>query len=222
MGEPDPWCFSYGYWYAFSMGIIALGFGMGIYVPSLLPSAAFFFCMRYFVDQYNIRHHVYQPGVESLGSFSRAIRVMLETTVALWWLLIGAGALLYMYTYFADYWDGFLPRSLVLGLALWLVFGSFVLMIHVFYLSARNARRPVHVPRGSQLEAEEMKKKSSPLMEKGLSTIFGELHDPKDDPDEDPEATTEKKEKKLEPEDWDVRNCLALGHPAPPPDEQKD
>jgi hypothetical protein len=25
-----------GYWYAFSMGIIALGFGMGIYVPSLL------------------------------------------------------------------------------------------------------------------------------------------------------------------------------------------
>lgn len=214
MGEPDPWCFSYGYWYAFSMGIIALGFGMGIYVPSLLPSAAFFFCMRYFVDQYNIRHHVYQPGVESLGSFSRAVRVMLETTVALWWLLIGAGALLYMYTYFADYWDGFLPRSLVLGLALWLVFGSFVLMIHVFYLSAHNARRPVHVPRGSELEAEEMKKKSSPLMEKGLSTIFGDLHDPKDEADEDPEANTEKKEKRLEPEDWDVRNCLNLGRPA--------
>lgn len=37
MGEEKPWDFSYGYWYAFAMGITALGFGMGIYVPSLLP-----------------------------------------------------------------------------------------------------------------------------------------------------------------------------------------
>ena len=32
-----------GYWYAFSMGILALGFGMGIYVPSLLPLGSNFF-----------------------------------------------------------------------------------------------------------------------------------------------------------------------------------
>ncbi|CAJ1337006.1 unnamed protein product [Effrenium voratum] len=78
MGDPNPWEFSYGYWYAFSIGIIALGFGMGIYVPSLLPCAAMFFFMRYFVDKYNIGHGVYSPGVESLGSFSRTVRIMLE------------------------------------------------------------------------------------------------------------------------------------------------
>jgi len=206
MGDPDPWCFSYGYWYAFSMGIIALGFGMGIYVPSLLPCAAFFFWMRYFVDQYNIRHNVYLPGVESLGSFSRAVRLMLETTVALWWCSIGSGALLYMYTYFADYWDGPLPRSLVLGLSYFLVFGGCAMMIRVFYIAAHNARRPIHVPLGTKV-----KKSSSILLDRGLSKIFGDLsalHSK--DSDEDAESF-ESEKKLLQPEDWDVRVYLDLG-----------
>eukprot|EP00913_Durusdinium_trenchii_P029880 g27999.t1 len=40
----------YRYWYAFGLGIVALGFGMGIYVPSLLPCAAMFFTLRLYVD----------------------------------------------------------------------------------------------------------------------------------------------------------------------------
>ena len=219
------------------MGITALGFGMGIYVPSLLPlghhsrfnmafsskrswfeqvlgmqtsmicctrpCSAIFFASRYYVDSYNIKHRIYFPGVESLGtgdlgaftgrsldvsrnrpftrydlidlwilrSFSRAVRLMLETTVALWWLSIGTGCLLYLYTYFAKVWHGPVPRSVILFGAYVLLFGGLLLLIRVFVLAAQLAQRPVHVPLGAKV-----KKMSSVLLDKGLSTIFGELH----------------------------------------------
>ncbi|CAK9015834.1 unnamed protein product, partial [Durusdinium trenchii] len=133
--------------------------------------------------------------------------------VALWWCSIGSGALLYLYTYFADVWEGPVPKEVVTVLAYFLVFGGLCLLVRIFYLATLNARRPVHIKIN-----EKVKKKSSLLLDKGLSTIFGELHtgqSPKGEEEyetleEDAEAGSDL----LKAQDWDVRTWLELGRPA--------
>eukprot|EP00439_Symbiodinium_sp_Y106_P002048 s5384_g1.t1 len=174
MGEGDPWNFSYGYWYAFSMGILALAFGMGIYVPSLLPCGFLFFAIRYWVDRYNITRRAYGLGVESLGSFSRSVQRVLKMTVSVWWVGIGSGVLLYMHTFFENTWDSPVPRVVVKGLAGSLA-GLGVLIVPTIIICdvGRNAGIPIEV---SGLDGPASPKPV--LWDRSLSTFFGELHLP--------------------------------------------
>eukprot|EP00913_Durusdinium_trenchii_P027558 g25848.t1 len=73
---------------------------------------------------------------------------------------IGSGALLYLYTYFADVWEGPVPKEVVTVLAYFLVFGGLCLLVRIFYLATLNARRPVHIKIN-----EKVKKKSSLLLD---------------------------------------------------------
>ncbi|CAE7243238.1 Ethe1, partial [Symbiodinium natans] len=217
MGEADPWSFSYGYWYAFSMGILALGFGMGIYVPSLLPCAGMFFAIRYWVDRYNITSRAYGLGVESLGSFSRSVQRMLKMTVSVWWIGIGSGVLLYMHTFFENEWDSPVPRVVVKGLASSLtVLGVLIVPVVVICDAGKSAGLPMEV---SGFDGPHSPK--PPVWDRSLTTVFGELHLPGTTPrsrgssqegaiDSINSETFGYQHKALQPKDWDVRFFLKL------------
>eukprot|EP00928_Gymnodinium_smaydae_P031352 TRINITY_DN23033_c0_g1_i6.p1 TRINITY_DN23033_c0_g1~~TRINITY_DN23033_c0_g1_i6.p1 ORF type:complete len:779 (-),score=121.58 TRINITY_DN23033_c0_g1_i6:117-2390(-) len=85
----EVWEFAWGYWYAWTLSIFALGVCMSSAVPSVLPCAALFFAVQYKVDGYNLMHLVYAHGAETENAFViRALHYM-RLIVASWWTLMG-------------------------------------------------------------------------------------------------------------------------------------
>jgi hypothetical protein len=86
----EPWPFYWGYWYAWTLSIFALGLIMSVACPSTLPIAALFFFVKYWVDKYNLNNSVYACGTDVEGGLAIRVVYYLRFVVAFWWFAMGA------------------------------------------------------------------------------------------------------------------------------------
>jgi hypothetical protein len=84
-----PWPFPWGYWYAWSLNILATGLLLSMAVPLSLPCTALFFAIRHAVDQHNLCHNVYMSSFESEGTFVPRVLHYVRLIVATWWFFMG-------------------------------------------------------------------------------------------------------------------------------------
>eukprot|EP00931_Biecheleriopsis_adriatica_P069366 TRINITY_DN43221_c0_g1_i1.p1 TRINITY_DN43221_c0_g1~~TRINITY_DN43221_c0_g1_i1.p1 ORF type:complete len:247 (-),score=37.06 TRINITY_DN43221_c0_g1_i1:64-720(-) len=183
---------------------------MGVYIPGLLLCSAIFFATRLQVDRYNLDNGVWALGFQSLGNFSRVVQLLLRLTVAAWWLLIGLGVLLYSRS-FADQWDSWLPKPVVLAMSYALVPASMVLTARSMYVYSSMS--------GADSTFAEYNVKTlmlpKPIVEsmlRCLDKIFGELvndADPRDHLESTP-SFNDARDMQLNEDDWDVRYALGL------------
>lgn len=86
----EPWPFHWGYWYAWTLSVFALGINMSVACPSTLPLAALFFFVKYHVDKFNLDHGVYACGTDIEGGLAVRIVSYLRVVVSMWWFAMGA------------------------------------------------------------------------------------------------------------------------------------
>jgi hypothetical protein len=85
-----PWPFYWGYWYAWTLSIFALGINMSVTCPSTLPIAGLFFFMKYAVDKHNLEKGIYAGGTDIEGGLAIRVVCYLRFVVAMWWFAMGA------------------------------------------------------------------------------------------------------------------------------------
>jgi len=107
-----PWQFYWGYWYAWSLSVFALGINMSVACPGTLPVSALFFCFKYAVDKYNFERGVYALGTDIEGSLAVRVVCYLRVIVGFWWVTMGCCS--WVATIFVD------PNSMTTDERLWL------------------------------------------------------------------------------------------------------
>jgi hypothetical protein len=86
--------FSYGYWYAWSLSVAAIGFILSSIVPSLLPVTALFFWIKYAVDYYLFQNKAFNPLHETSGLYAPQVVHYLSCIVSFKMIATGAIMLL--------------------------------------------------------------------------------------------------------------------------------
>lgn len=76
------WNFDFGYWYAAALSICFLCLTLSVAVPLLLPCAATFFVIKYFVDSYNFQYGIYNVDLESRGALAEVATIYLLSAVS--------------------------------------------------------------------------------------------------------------------------------------------
>ncbi|UKK02938.2 hypothetical protein MACK_003038 [Theileria orientalis] len=70
--------FDLGYWYAYHLALLTLVLSFGLFTPYLLPLAALYFVIRFYVDRHNIAYSLWQFPFDTSGDISKtAIKSML-------------------------------------------------------------------------------------------------------------------------------------------------
>eukprot|EP00927_Polykrikos_kofoidii_P069614 TRINITY_DN6515_c0_g2_i1.p1 TRINITY_DN6515_c0_g2~~TRINITY_DN6515_c0_g2_i1.p1 ORF type:complete len:880 (-),score=102.41 TRINITY_DN6515_c0_g2_i1:361-2943(-) len=87
-----PWTFYWGYWYAWSLSIFAIGVSMGVPCPGSLALVSVYFFIRYAVDKHNLDTGVYTLSTDTEGSLAVRVVRYLRVTVGWWWFVMGAAA----------------------------------------------------------------------------------------------------------------------------------
>jgi len=83
--------YSFGYYYAWTLSLVALALFSSCEVPASLLIAALCFCIKVVVDWCNFRNKVYEIGPEHEGVFIIWAVFYLRLCVSAWWLMIGLG-----------------------------------------------------------------------------------------------------------------------------------
>jgi len=65
--------FDFGYWYASALSVLTLCLGFSVVVPLILPWAALYFWVKFYVDKYNFLFLVTPPGLDSSGRLAHAM-----------------------------------------------------------------------------------------------------------------------------------------------------
>ncbi|XP_953413.1 uncharacterized protein TA10020 [Theileria annulata] len=70
--------FDLGYWYAYHLSVFTLALSFGLFIPYLLPLAALYFAVRFYVDRHNIAYNLSQFPFDTSGDISKmAVKSML-------------------------------------------------------------------------------------------------------------------------------------------------
>lgn len=89
----EPAVFAWGYWYAWTLSVVALGLSMSSIIPGTLPVATLFFTLKGFVDRYNLNRGVWVLDSENHGIFTIYVVYYMRVIVAAWWMLMGSACL---------------------------------------------------------------------------------------------------------------------------------
>eukprot|EP00927_Polykrikos_kofoidii_P069613 TRINITY_DN6515_c0_g1_i1.p1 TRINITY_DN6515_c0_g1~~TRINITY_DN6515_c0_g1_i1.p1 ORF type:complete len:882 (-),score=125.38 TRINITY_DN6515_c0_g1_i1:189-2756(-) len=84
-----PWTFHWGYWYAWSLSVFAIGITMSIPCPGSLALVSVFFLVRYAVDKRNLDTGVYTLNTDIEGCLAVRVVRYLRVIVGLWWFMMG-------------------------------------------------------------------------------------------------------------------------------------
>jgi len=90
-GKAAPPLYAFGYYYAWTLSIVALALVMSAEVPSMLLLATLCFAIRVVVDWCNLQARVYEIGPEHEGVFITAVVLYLRLILSGWWLFTGLG-----------------------------------------------------------------------------------------------------------------------------------
>eukprot|EP00435_Cladocopium_sp_Y103_P021254 s3217_g5.t1 len=170
---PEPWNFAWGYWYAFTLGILTTAVSIGVLVPSLLPLAATFFAMKYCIDRHILRDRAYLCGPESQGLFLPRVLFIMRMIVVGSWFFLGTSLQFTAKTYFHHRWDAKVPFE-ILETSCWLLVLSAILLGLFFFWAKGN---DVHNAKFQFLRYSVGKKDlEQNLVDRCLDAIFGKLH----------------------------------------------
>lgn len=85
-----PWEFFWGYWYAWTLSVFALGITMSVACPGTLLIGALFFFTKYNVDKYNLDNGIYACGTDVEGGLAVRVVCYIRVVVAMWWFAMGS------------------------------------------------------------------------------------------------------------------------------------
>jgi len=170
---PEPWNFAWGYWYAFTLGILSTAVSIGVLVPSLLPIGALFFAMKYCIDTRILSERAYLCGPESQGLFLPRVLFIMRMIVVGSWFVLGTSLHFTAKTYFRHRWDAKVPFGLLEG-GCWLLVAS-AIFLGLFFSWAKG--NDVHNAKFQFLRYSVGKKDlEQNLVDRCLDAIFGKLH----------------------------------------------
>lgn len=221
----QPWPFHWGYWYAWTLSIFALGINISVVCPSTLPIAGLFFLVKYHVDKYNLDNGTYACGTDVEGGLAVRVVCYLRVVVALWWLAMGA--LSYAIAVFDP------QENLTVQETLWLRRGGITLMVlgtltflMAWWLRAQHLQRlQLHGPGSNRKlhdwgpaisfweqlgEALYLKKGPSQVAGSRSESLPGLRSSSQDESAGAPVPTNSKTKKKEQPLSWDGAKLLGL------------
>jgi len=89
--HPMPPVYSFGYYYAWTLSLVALSLFISATVPNALLLVAICFCIKTIVDWVNLRHKVYETLTTQEGVFITIVVFYMRLILCVWWVSIGVG-----------------------------------------------------------------------------------------------------------------------------------
>jgi len=89
--KPAPPVYSFGYYYAWTLSLVALSLFISATVPNALLVVAICFCIKTIVDWVNLRRNVYETLTTQEGVFITIVVFYMRLILCAWWVSIGVG-----------------------------------------------------------------------------------------------------------------------------------